>query len=114
MTKLKHYWIYITVIFVLLPLITWQLKDITEMNIIIINKTVPDNLYREHRGLFWIINNNKIVKTDTRDKYNYTKDYYGILPLEYSNYKTKELVSNYNYSDDKNIDLIYVADTYGI
>lgn len=79
------------------------------MKVWIVDKTVPNTDYREHKGLMWVLNSDKIVKPETGEAYRYNKDYYGFFPIDKKNYKIKELPATI-----ENPDLIYLADTYGV
>ena len=99
--------ITILVLVVLLPFIIWQLKDYKSLEIVILDKTVPSKDYREHKGLFWILNNQKISKING-DEYNHSSDYYGFYPRDNKDYYIKEL------PELKNPNMIYLADSYGV
>lgn len=90
---------------ILSPRIYWQFKEGTQLDVLIIDKTVANKEYREHQGLFWFLTNEKIKKS-TGELYERDMDYYG-----YDIYAGKPMES-YKYTADK--DLIYVADTYGV
>ncbi|MEG0774739.1 hypothetical protein [Clostridium sp.] len=91
------------------PFIWWQLKNTTVIDALIIDKTVPDNSYREHKGLVWVLNNLKIFNKDSGKPFDYRKEYYGFLPGEGENYEVKELPEQLN-----NPELVYITDTYGV
>lgn len=94
---------------VIFPFIWWQLKNTTLIDALIIDKTVPDNSYREHKGLVWVLNNLKIFNKDSGKPFDYRKEYYGFLPGEGENYEVKELPEKLN-----NPELVYITDTYGV
>jgi hypothetical protein len=105
-----------TIIFLILglslvsfPFVRWQFKNTTLINALIIDKTVPDSSYREHKGLVWVLNNLKIFNKDSRKPFDYRKDYYGFLPGEEEKFEIKELPEALN-----NPELIYITDTYGV
>lgn len=87
------------------PRIVWHFKEPTEIDVLVIDKTVPDTTYREHQGLFWLLTNEKIVKP-TGELYDIGIDYYGYDPYE------EQPMLPYQASGEK--DLIYIADTYGV
>lgn len=104
---------YITIVVILIilasPFIIWRAKAERSLNVIIIDKTVPDITYREHKGFMWILNNLKIKNGDLNTTFKYDKNYYGFIPLENEKYTTKELPENIGKQD-----LIYLTDTYGV
>lgn len=101
----------IVVIFIIIfsPFIIWRFKSSKNLNVIIINKTVPNNTYREHKGFMWILNNLKVKNGTLKTSFQYDKDYYGFFPLPNEKYNIKELPENVG-----NPNLIYITDTYGV
>lgn len=95
----------IYILLILLPVILWYTKDSTELNISIIDKTVPNEKYQEHLGLSWILTNQKVVD-QSGNLYKLEEDYYGYHPYD--------SIGDQTYSLNENLDLIYVADTYGV
>lgn len=91
------------------PFYKWSTMNPVPMNIWIVDKTVPNTDYREHKGLMWVLNNDKIVNPKTGEAYRYDSDYYGFFPIDKDHYDIKELVAQ-----DQQPDLIYLADTYGV
>ncbi len=87
------------------PRIYWHFKAERPIDIAIIDKTVPTDDYREHLGLFWVLTNEKITKTNG-ELYEIDKDYFGFDPIQL------EPMNNYNLN--REVDLIYIADTYGV
>jgi hypothetical protein len=91
------------------PVIYWDRMSATRLNIWVADKTVPMPDYREHKGLMWILNHNKIAYSKTEDYFRYDKDYFGFFPVSANVYDTKEMPKG-----NENPDLIYVTDTYGV
>lgn len=87
------------------PWIFWQLKPGIPIDIAIIDKTTPATDYREHLGLFWVLTNEKITRPGG-EYYTIEEDYFGYDP------KLAEPMSTYNIR--REVDLIYIADTYGV
>ena len=96
-------------ILLFMPFLLWSLKKNTPISALIIDKTVPDFNFREHKGLFWILNHKKYINIDTDKAFDFRKDYYGFFPGKDQEYTIKELPDNLN-----NLDLIYLTDTYGV
>lgn len=106
-------YLYFTIVILIIiagvyPPIKWQLEPYKDINMYILDKTVADNSYREHRGLMWVLNANKYTLGGDKP-FDYAADYYGIYPTADHQYSIKSLPSNLN-----NADLIYIADTYGV
>ncbi|PLS18135.1 hypothetical protein CVD28_07505 [Bacillus sp. M6-12] len=92
--------------FVSSPFWLWLLKPEKELNVLIFDKTVPDDSFREHKGLTWILNNEKYKK----DNQTYSiRDYIGFNHDGKKNYQTSRLQKKLEDSD-----LIYLADQYGV
>ena len=87
------------------PYWLWKLKPETTLNVLIINKTVPDETYREHAGLVWLLNQQKYVKQDG-SRYDVKTDYVGFVPKTKQERPWPTSLQSY--------DVIYVADTYGV
>ena len=101
--------IALIVLLFLSPFIFWLLQGKEPLNVAIIDKTVPSEEYREHKGLTWVLNHQRYAKEDESD-YLADTDYFGFMPDEaekdYEIRGVEEMGSGY--------DLIYLADTYGV
>ncbi|WP_203361433.1 hypothetical protein [Bacillus sp. REN10] len=87
------------------PRILWGIHPATDLDIAIIDKTVPKTDYREHHGLFWALENEKIV--NNRDEtYDIGRDYFGYDPYDQKPFPP--------FDERGPFDLIYIADTYGV
>ncbi|QOS76597.1 hypothetical protein JNUCC31_17225 [Paenibacillus sp. JNUCC31] len=103
----------LTVVSVVLvvPWILWQSQASTPLNIMIIDKSKPDLSYVAHKGLVWLLNQQKIVQ-QTGERYRYEEDYYGYdtqndilrmkrpLPDEVTDTDLIYLTSNQSMSSD--------------
>ncbi|MCT2534889.1 hypothetical protein NC661_03880 [Aquibacillus koreensis] len=91
------------------PVWLWQLKGSEEVNVLIVDKTVPDQTYREHKGLVWLLNHLK-VKQAVGKAYDVQEDYVGFVPTDQPpEFEVRELPD-----DLSAYDLLYVADGYGV
>ena len=98
--------IAVIVVIMAFPRIIWELKDVTELNGIIFDKTVSlESDYQEHKGFSWILNYKKIA-LNGKLGVDYSKDYYGYDPVEKKERFFKGSKENY--------DFIYITDTYGV
>jgi len=92
-----------------LPIFLWFLEDDKQLSIAVIDKTVPNETYREHKGIIWLLNHLKYSKKD-KSPYSLVNDYYGFIPDDkQKSYKVSKLPNDYS-----NYDVIYIADTYGV
>ena len=103
-------WAVVLIVFVAVfsaPLVVWQFQEKQVLNVAILDKTVPDTTYREHKGLIWLLNYFKYVKKDMT-AYSDEQDYFGYVPGEDDQYTVRDLNTSDGY------DLIYLADSYGV
>lgn len=113
--KVSLFWVFGIFIFVLFtvlitsPFILWIMQPYRQLDIWVVDKTVPYPDFREHAGLFWLLNNEKISKPGTRVLYDVRTDYYGFYPLAKDEWRTISMPQG-----AKRPDLIYIADTYGV
>ncbi|MBQ9680560.1 MAG: hypothetical protein IJV48_07760 [Ruminococcus sp.] len=107
------------VLAIILLFVIWHLMPRKVLNSVVLDKTIlsyaddeniiKDNVYRKHQGLFWILHQQRYVKSDGTD-YDYKTDYYGPKLDEEGNYDgTTELKDA-----DTAPDLLYLADSYGL
>ncbi|MCA1065117.1 hypothetical protein QTG56_08635 [Rossellomorea sp. AcN35-11] len=112
MTKLKSYSFFFFIISIVLivsaPFWLWQIKKEQKLDLLIIDKTVPDTTYREHKGLMWLLNQQKYVQT-SGDPYDLKEDYIGFVPKKDQTFDIRNIPS----STDR-YDAVYIADTYGV
>lgn len=101
--------VVILVIIVASPTIVWWFGKETPINLIVLDKTVPVDNYREHKSFMWVINNLKYTNSKTNGSFVYNQDYYGFFPLKDKKYEIKTLPSEL-----PNPDMIYITDTYGV
>ncbi|WP_088009493.1 hypothetical protein [Indiicoccus explosivorum] len=94
---------------VLLPFIIWFMQPGEELEVVILDKTVPAENYREHHGVTWLLNHFKYTGADGRP-YSTADDYFGFVPDEGTeSYSVRSLPASLAGTD-----VIYVADTYGV
>lgn len=93
----------------LLPWIVWEVRPAQMLSVAVLDKTVNDDSYREHKGLFWILNQQK-YRMEDGVKYLYDRDYYGSQPTMNGMRPEERTLSDM----PANTQLIYVADTYGL
>lgn len=101
-----EWWLRILVLLLLLsPYLLWVLAPTRPVQLLAVDKTVPVSGYREHQGLFWLLNHGKYVKPDG-SAYRLESDYYGYHPDRGE--------GDMALTVPPDLDLIYVADTYGV
>jgi len=98
-------------------LVRWTFQTKKPMDIILVDKTVP-NLDREkHKSFNWILTNERFVKKGKNTSYSYRKDYFGFYPQrplrDHQWSRNDYRLVNVIEMAEKN-DAIYIADTYGV
>jgi hypothetical protein len=101
----------------LINLIRWTFQEKKPMDIILVDKTVPDLERVKHKSFNWILTNERFVKKEKKSSYSYKKDYYGFYPLR--PLREKQWGRNdYRLSNvikmAESVDALYITDTYGV
>lgn len=91
------------------PVLIWNNLPGTPLSIWIVDKTVPLPDYREHKGLMWVLNHNKVLNETTGQPLRVDKDYYGFVPSGDEAYDIRPIPGTTEYPD-----VIYLTDTYGV
>lgn len=90
-----------------LPRILWELAEPVPVNVLLVDKTVPHAAYGEHnRFTFWLTHR-RIPTADGRKIWDPARDYVGFDP------ETRR-GQDLRAEDLAGIDLVYVADAYGV
>ena len=111
--------VIILAVIIALPVINrirWIFQPKKPLDIILVDKTVPNPNREKHKSFDWILTNERFVKKEG-GSYNYKKDYYGFIPKISLREKLWDR-NDYRLTDviglaEKN-DAIYFADTYGV
>ncbi|WP_438444927.1 hypothetical protein [Gorillibacterium sp. sgz5001074] len=93
------------------PWALWMLKPTQPVKTVILDKTVPDTSYREHKGLMWLLNHKKVGSGLGGGAYRYDKDYYGFYPGNDKVFRVRDLPADLG---ENGTDLLYVTDAYGV
>ena len=94
-------------LFLLFPFIHWMFRPSCDLELVLLDKTVPDQACQKHRGFVWILNNLKYQKRGSF--FDPAEDYFGFHPIKGKRYDIKEMPADLGTPD-----LIYLADTYGV
>ena len=92
-----------------MPFLIWNNQASTPLNIWVVDKTVPDTSYQEHKGIMWALNSEKVVLESTGNPLRYDSDYFGVFPQSDETYAVKEIPQIKEMPA-----LIYLADTDGV
>jgi len=84
----RRFWFVIILIviiaaFISIPRMFWDRAPELSLNIAVLDKTVPFTDYRAHRGLFWLLGQNKFIddsSSGTARWYDEESDYVGFYP----------------------------------
>jgi hypothetical protein len=122
MKSFKIYKLIIIVLSIFIFLIfasflAWYFQKKIPFNIYVLDKTVPDQRYSEHKSFNWILNYYRFTNKNGKS-YNYKQDYYGYLPYFAANGKVDYNIRSLRLSEilsvPDDMDMVYYADTYGI
>ena len=86
----------------------WRLIEDRVLDVVALDKTVPQPDYREHLGLYWLMQHRHIIRPEG-GIYRKEWDYYGYKPLGPEKYRLRELPDDLGSPD-----LIWAVDTYGV
>ena len=106
MSMKRRHVLAIIIILITAYILAWHVKPVSELNMLVVNKTVPEADYREHRAIFWIAEHRRFVDRDGKFL-KADRDYLGFHPES----GLEEILTADNLQDVK---LLYLADTYGI
>ena len=96
--------------------IIWLRYPTVKLNILVLDKTVHNLNYSQHRSFIWVLNNSKILKRDGSN-YNVASDYYGfqpITPISEKQYNIQRITLETIDSLAISNDVAYITDTYGV
>ncbi|MFC2115725.1 hypothetical protein ACFLTU_04580 [Bacteroidota bacterium] len=111
--------VIVLIILILIPVsswIIWSFKQSKPLEIMVMNKTVLGSEKKEHRAIFWLLLNEKFVKSDGKS-YKKNQDYYGfhpVKPLKTRKYEVKRIKLEQIEELSAKYDIVYFADTYGV
>ena len=74
-------WLWFPLLFVLIlvsPWLAFHLRSSRSLSLVVLDKTVPYDTYVEHSGLFWLLDQLKIVHP-SGERYDRAKDYLGAM-----------------------------------
>ncbi len=91
------------------PYYRWNQQPYHEISMFILDKTVPNDGFRKHRGLMWVLNHFKIRHPGQTEPFKEDVDYFGFFPKPNHEWEIKALVDR-----PEGYDFMYVADTYGV
>lgn len=102
----KWLWLVILLFIITSPILIWHAKPTKKINLLIFDKTVPDDTFREHQGLTWLVNYKK-YNQPSGAPYRKETDYAGTVPIAEKNIQI-ELSRNYPTHRSSFIQLIHM------
>lgn len=96
------------IILLLAPYLFWLSQSYTAMDILILDKSVAQDDYREHKGFMWLVNHFKFHH-EADPPYDYAQDYVGYKPQA----EGEDIVSELPALESA-YDLIYLIDAKGV
>lgn len=108
------------VVLVFIPLFSflfWFVYPSKELEVLVIDKTVPTESYQEHQSIFWALEHLKFQNKEG-DFYQKGKDYFGFYPDSSSSFGTSKDVSQLSEQEivekANDLDILFYSDTYGV
>lgn len=112
--------VIILAVLILVPVINllrWSFETKKPLDIILVDKTVPNFDKLKHKSFSWVIKNNRYVNKESKRSYSFRKDYYGFVPTrpeklkfwDKNEYRLNKLI---DIADS--VDVLFLADTYGV
>ncbi len=86
--------------------LAWQLFPVTYVPYLVVDKTVPDTTFREHRAIFWLAEHFRVAGS-VEGFLDWTRDYLGYHPAS-------DRRDQLDTTDLDGIMLLYLADVYGV
>lgn len=107
----------LVIVMPLLSYLAWVVFPEKQLEIMVIDKTVPNKSYQEHQSIFWTIEHLKFTRK-SGDYMTAKENYFGFFP---DGSETHGTVSDFSGWSEKQIqekvnelDVLYLADTYGV
>mgnify|MGYP006279386703 FL=1 len=100
---------------ILVSFLIWFLQPKKELDIFLMDKTVPTRERNEHKSFHWVLNHHRYVKPN-HARYKLKEDYYGFFPdhPKKNEFDFKSVSLNDVDQISTNADIAYYADTYGV
>ncbi len=90
------------------PTATWRDQPKLALRVAIVDYTVPFTNYREHAGVMWVLNHLRVEAPDAAPTWMPALHYVGYQPTQ------RDAPRRLLTLDPASLDVIYVADTYGV
>jgi hypothetical protein len=108
--------LYIFLPILIASFLVWFLQTKKPLRIFILDKSVLNFKYTEHKSFNWVLNNYRITRMNQKP-YSISNDYYGFIPVKLTppkEYKIRSLRLFEVLSICDDIDMAYYTDCYGV
>ncbi len=99
-------------LFFLTSWVAYAMRPARQLDVVVLDKTVPFRNYLEHRSLFWLLRHEKYVQAGGKP-YETASDYLGAFPPERPGDPPERMI-DLPADRARRADLVYLADTYGV
>jgi len=96
------------------PYLIWRQRPHLPLQVLIVDKSVPDTTYREHAALTWVLNHFKVPAPDGQPAWDSSRHYLGFHPAELPEAPQAGRSERLQANDLAGRDLVCIADTYGV
>ncbi len=86
----------------------WRFQPLREIDLLVVDYTVPTPRYSHHQGLFWLLNYLRITNSTGEAHWSAEADYVGYRPGVLGRHRRLHQTNTSSYR------WIYLADTYGV
>ncbi|RAI93801.1 hypothetical protein [Algoriphagus yeomjeoni] len=109
--------LFVLIVVPLFSYLFWLIYPSKDLEVLVIDKTVPNDRYQEHQSIFWALEHLKF-RNSAGEFYDKERDYIGFYPDTSSSFGTfkdftqlseKEIVKKAN-----ELDVLFYTDTYGV
>ncbi len=112
---LRYIFIFMIAAPVLMYLL-WLVSPKHELEIVIVNKSVTDDINMEKRSINWVLTHERIVN-ESHDRNAFDSSYYGFYPRPGGDFAVRDFSSFDSLEIStlvKQADILYLADAYGV
>lgn len=95
------------VLLVVLPSVWWYLTPLQDVRVVVVDKTLPHPMWREHERVHWWLEHRRVVGPRGDASWRYASDYVGYDPIA----KRGRDLDSAQLADAQ---LVYIADAYGV
>lgn len=92
---------------VVFPLLWWRLTPLRRVGVVVVDKTLPQAMWREHERVHWWLEHRRVMGPRGDAEWLFAKDYVGYDPVAK---RGRDL----ERADLEDARLVYIADAYGV